>query len=207
MEQEIWKPVVGWEGFYEVSNLGNIRSLDRKVGMRTYGKETFKVVKGKMLTQQYDKDGYKVVHLRDTFNGRNRLLKMHRIVAEAFIINPDNYDCIDHINGTRADNRAENLRWCTNQQNINFPLAKENRRQAVIESYNKHPELRKLRALTFGRTGLQPIIAYKDGIELGKFDAIVDFCKKYRLNYNLLYNGISRNGSYKGYTIKRLQKC
>lgn len=207
MMEEIWKPIPNWEGLYEISTFGNVRSIDKKVGMRWRGKITTKFVKGRLLTPQYDKDGYKVIHLRDTFNGKNRLLKMHRLVAETFIPNPNGHPQIDHINGKRDDNRVDNLRWCTNKQNINFPIAMENRRNAVRESYNKIPYLRELRARTLGRCGLQPIIAYKDGVELGKFDSITDFCKEYGLVYNYLYNGIRKTGQYKGYSIKRLPKC
>ena len=204
--QEKWNAVVGWEGLYEVSNFGNIKSLDREIKTRRGTIEYTKKHKGSMLTPQKDKDGYLVIHLRDSENSRNRLLKVHRLVAEAFIPNPNQYDCIDHINGVRSDNRVENLRWCTNSQNVNFPLAKENRIKATTESYNRHPWLRALRAKTFGRSGLQPIIVFKDGVKVGEFAAIVDFCKQYQLNYSYFYNGIRKNGIYKGYTIERIKK-
>lgn len=207
MIEEVWKPIPQWEGLYEISTQGNVRSIDKKVGMRWMGKVTSKFVKGRILTPQHDKDGYKVIHLRDTFNGKNRLLKVHRLVAETFIPNPNNYPSIDHINGKRDDNRVENLRWCTNKQNINFPIAKENRRKAVTESYNKIPHLRELRAKTFGRSGLQPIIAYKDGVDLGRFDSIADFCREYGLSYNNFHANIKKKGSYKGYSIRRIEKC
>lgn len=206
-EREIWRPVVGWEGLYEVSNLGNIRSLDRTIKTQRGTTKYTKKIKGSTLTPQKDKYGYSVVHMRDSYNRRNRLLKMHRIVAEAFVSNHNNYDCIDHINGIRDDNRAENLRWCTVSQNANFELAHKNRSISIKESYNRHPELRDLRARTLGRTGIQPIIAYKDGIEIGKFDAIVDFCNEYGLKQSYFMHGIHKCGSYKGYTIKRLPKC
>lgn len=143
--KEIWKDVVGWAGLYQVSNLGRVRSLNRIV----IGKNK-RYFKGQLLVLRYDKDGYQIVHLRDGNNGRNMMLKVHRLVAEAYIQKTDLFsDSIDHINGKRDDNRVENLRWCTIQDNINFPLAKINRSKAITESYNKYPNLRKQRSVIF----------------------------------------------------------
>ena len=201
---EIWKPVVGWDDLYEVSNFGNIRSLDRTITTQRKGTKYTKTIKGIILTPQKDKDGYLVIHMRDASKGKDRLLKMHRLVAEAFILNPNNYKCIDHINGIRHDNRASNLRWCTVKQNANFELAHNNRSKSIKESYNKYPELRSIRAKTLGRTRLQPIIAYKNGKKLGRFNAISDFCREYGLNYCYFHNGMRKTGSYKGYSIERI---
>lgn len=145
--EEIWKDVVGWEGLYQVSSIGHVRSLDRIV----FGKHTRRC-KGQLLTLRYDKDGYLTVHCRNITNGKNAMLKVHRMVADAFIPKRDLFrDKIDHINGKRDDNRVGNLRWCTNQENNNFPLAKVNRSKAITESYNKYTNLRKQRGIVFSK--------------------------------------------------------
>ena len=72
MKEEIWKDAVGWEGIYQVSNFGRVRSLDRVV----YGKYS-RHCKGQLLVLRYDKDGYLTVHLRNAEKGGNRLLKGH----------------------------------------------------------------------------------------------------------------------------------
>ena len=149
-EKEIWKDGVGWEGIYQVSNFGRVRSLDRVV----HGKCS-RHCKGKLLVLRYDKYGYLTAHCRDIANGKNTLVKVHRMVAEAFIPKEDLFRIeIDHINGKRDDNRVENLRWCTTKENLNYPLAKENRSKSIRESYNRHPELRAKRADVFRRARL-----------------------------------------------------
>ena len=145
MKEEIWKDAVGWEGIYQVSNFGRVRSLDRVV----YGKYS-RHCKGQLLVLRYDKDGYLTAHCRNITEGKNMLVKVHRMVAEAFIPKKDLFRTeVDHINGMRDDNRAENLRWCTTKENLNYPIAKENRSISIKESYNKYPELRAKRAEVF----------------------------------------------------------
>lgn len=163
-EKEIWKDVVGWEGMYQVSNIGRVRSLDRIVTRSMNGN---KFVKGVLLKLRKDKDGYLTVHIRDTKNNRNRLAKVHRLVADAFIENKDGGNQIDHINGIRDDNRVVNLRYCTCKENNNFPLAQINRSIAITKSYIKNPKLRKIRALNWSKG----VVVKKNGIEIRRFSS------------------------------------
>lgn len=172
--EEVWKDIRGWEGYYQVSNIGRVRSLDRIVKSSRFEKHC----KGQILKLRYDKDGYLTVHLRNAEKGKNRLAKVHRLVADAFIFNPDMFrDSIDHINGKRDDNRVENLRWCTVKENANFPLAQKNRSESIKESYNKYPDLRKIRAVTFGKTGCVPITVIKNGQLIGNFASQTEAAK------------------------------
>lgn len=103
MENETWKDAIGYEGIYKVSNTGIIKS-DR------YGKF-------KTMMPTTNSTGYMAVGLIDKNNIRKKCL-IHRIVALAFIPNPENKKTVNHINGIKSDNRVENLEWNTHQENV-----------------------------------------------------------------------------------------
>jgi len=111
LEKEVWKEVEGYEGYYEVSNLGHVRSLDRVIPHATQGSQK---VKGKVLKQTLRNKYYRVILARD--NHKNHQ-SVHRIVAKAFIPNPENKESVDHINNDKLDNRASNLNWVTVYEN------------------------------------------------------------------------------------------
>lgn len=115
--KEIWKDIEGYIGLYQISNYGRIKSLSR---VRKGNKGAPVIVPEKILKQSKTKDGY--LHASLNKNGNNKKNKVHRLVSKAFIPNPENKPCIDHINGDKTDNRVENLRWCTHKENMNNPL-------------------------------------------------------------------------------------
>ena len=114
---EIWKPVVGYEGFYEISSMGRVRSLDRYVRGSC---DSIKLHKGRILHPKIDRGGYCIYSLCK--DGQSKSFRGHRLVADAFIPNTENKPCIDHINCVRSDNRLENLRWVTHKENNNNPI-------------------------------------------------------------------------------------
>ena len=106
---EIWKDVFGYEGFYQVSNLGNVKRVGSFRGVnKAYLKNYY-------LTPVDNGKGYYRIKL--TVNNKSKRVMLHRIIAKAFIANPNNYPYINHINAIRKDNRLENLEWCTQSQN------------------------------------------------------------------------------------------
>lgn len=112
MEEEIWKDVVGYEGYYQASNLGKIKSLSRVVNSCMGNPSTRKET---ILKSQIINSGYKVSTFCLDYNKRNFFV--HRVVAECFVSNPQDLPEVNHINGIKTDNRAENLEWCSRSEN------------------------------------------------------------------------------------------
>lgn len=101
---EIWKDIKGYEGLYQVSNWGRVKSLK-------YGKE-------RILKPQKDRGGYLRIGLYK--DRKFKLTKIHRLVAEAFLENPDNLPEVNHRDENKKNNRVENLEWCTHLYNQNY---------------------------------------------------------------------------------------
>lgn len=118
---EIWKDIVGYEGRYQVSNYGKVKSLGTLL-IKKNGQKEFR--KGVILRPQLNSAGYYMYSLNK--KGVCKRMFAHRVVAEAFIINiePKTRKYIDHINTIRTDNRVSNLRWVTAKENSNNPLTK-----------------------------------------------------------------------------------
>ena len=124
--QEEWRPVAGWEDLYEVSSLGRVRSLDREGFTRGDSKRLYK---GRVL-KPYPmvRSGYLSVRLSQAGHPK-KLKKVHRLVAEAFIPNPEGHPLVRHLNDQKEDNRRENLAWGT---------AKDNNQDRFRNGYKPH---------------------------------------------------------------------
>jgi hypothetical protein len=120
---ETWRDVVGYEGYYQVSNTGKVKSISRNIwNGKGYIKSS-----GKLLKQGTNQKGYPIVYLSK--NSKSKTITVHRLVAKAFIENPSDKPQVNHIDGNKKNNNVSNLEWCSNQ---------ENQLHAVINKLNDH---------------------------------------------------------------------
>jgi hypothetical protein len=130
---EIWKDINGYEGLYQVSNLGRVKSLERIVN----NNGGIKIIKEHLLKPTIGSDtGYFYVDLRK--NGKRKNCTIHRLVAQAFIPNPNNLPEVDHINRIRIDNRVENLRWADRKLQC-----KNSDKESIKQKLTNHPKTSK----------------------------------------------------------------
>lgn len=171
---EIWKELEGFNGQYLVSTLGRLKSIPNKHHKIEY------IIKGTI-----SKKGYLQVKLRK--NGFSKIYLKHRLIAETFISNPNNYKQVNHINENKLDNSVENLEWCTNKQNCNHGT------RTLRMKCTKHSKNQWIK---------KPIIAIKNNKVAMRFSSASRATK-----YGLLQNAICKccnhkkgYKSYKGYT-------
>lgn len=152
---EIWKDIKGYEGIYQVSNMGRIKSLN----YRRTGKEG-------ILNPTYDKDGYLLVYLYK--NKKMKCCKVHRLVAIEFLPNPNNLPEVNHIDENKENNTVYNLEWCTSKYNINYGTRTEkcSKTRKGKYLYDKHPMSRKVKCITTGEI----------------FNSMKEACEKYNIN-------------------------
>lgn len=134
LEGEIWKDVVGYEGLYRVSNFGRVSSYDKKIVVDSnyFQYKWERTCKAKIIKQSKDKGGYLVVSLYDS-KGKCKNMKVHRLVASAFIPNEKNLPQIDHIDCNRENNNIINLKWCTCKENHANPNTQIKRSDIVLQ--------------------------------------------------------------------------
>lgn len=120
---EIWKPIEGYEGHYEVSTYGRVRSVDRIIEQQR-GTHLYR---GCIIKQYPNNKGYMTVRL--SMNSTKRTFTVHRLVASAFIDNPNNLPCINHKDETKS-NYVWNLEWCTQSYNLSYGTLPNRRRLA-----------------------------------------------------------------------------
>ena len=106
---EVWKDVVGYEGFYQVSNFGNVKSLGNKFSR-----------KERLLKLSFQSKGYLTVVLQK--DAKRKMVLVHRLVAEHFIFNIYNKPQVNHINGIKTNNRVENLEWVSHRENLDHAI-------------------------------------------------------------------------------------
>ena len=175
MKNETWIEIVGYEGYYEVSNLGRIRSVDRVLENTKNNRHVF--IKGRILHQRAQKNGYLCVDLHK--EGRAKTFRVHRLVASAFVENPNGYDEVNHIDEDKRNNTASNLEWCTRSYNCSFGRGLSKRAAKCSK----------------------PCIQYKDGIEISRYPSIAEAARRTGINFANIQRCLSGpNRSTHGFT-------
>ena len=152
--KEIWKDIKGYEGLYQVSNLGRVRSLDRYVKQNHNTKQ---LKKGKIIQPTKNHKGY--LGLKLCKENTSKKVSIHRLVAQTFIPNLENKPQVNHINGIKTDNGVENLEWCTCSENIKHAFdtgLKKSNKGVNNPMYGKHhteETKKKIGGVHKGKTG------------------------------------------------------
>lgn len=132
---EEWRPIPGFDNAYEISNFGRVRSLDReRLCKNRYGGFSLRKDKGKMITPTGNGNGYLIVGLRK--NGKRENKYVHRLVAEAFYKNPKSLSVVNHLNFNKLDNRATNLEWSTQRENVRYSSERMRKRKSKSKPTN-----------------------------------------------------------------------
>lgn len=124
---EVWKDVVGYEGIYEVSDHGRVKSVSR-IKVRKNGSAM--QIKNRILKKSVNAHGYEIVSLSN--DGKRDTRKIHRLVAEAFCEKKNEKNCVNHKDGNKTNNYFENLEWCTHSENIVHAYEKQLRKNGNI---------------------------------------------------------------------------
>lgn len=112
--QEVWKDIPDYKNLYQISNFGRVKSLERLI----YRKNGNYIVKEKILKNKTNTKGYLSISMCK--NGKVKYVMIHRLVAQAFIPNPNNFPCINHKDENKQNNCVENLEWCTYSYNNTY---------------------------------------------------------------------------------------
>ena len=172
---EVWKDVVGYEGIYEVSNFGRVKSLERYEPCRN-GHLCFR--KEKILKGQISQYGYRRFQLRK--NGKVFSTSSHRLVANSFICNTDNKPFVNHIDGDRLNNTVDNLEWVTHSENM---------KHAVEIGLHK-PDVSKARLLAV-KSNMVKINQFDlKGNLIGSYNSIVEAAETLGLNKTAIANNV-----------------
>lgn len=170
MEQEIWKDIIGYEGAYQISSLGRVKSLEKIIYRTNQHKHKRRCVyKEKILKCIYRKTNYQYVVLYKNGDSGKKFA-VHRLIAINFILNKENKPCINHIDGNPRNNTVSNLEWCTH---------KENTKHAIDTGlYNQ-----------FKKDGVRIKLTPKDVFEIRQSkERPTRLAKKYNIEYASVYN-------------------
>jgi uncharacterized Zn ribbon protein len=194
---ELWKDVLGFEGLYVVSNMGRVKSLPRQVNVMVGDGDLKRIFAVKKITNELIlssplKKGYPCVGLRK--NGKTYSKMVHRLVAIAFIPNPENKPQVNHKKGIKNDNRASELEWATAEENnrhAHVELLKEGHWKGTSKNWNdingKHAACKKI------------IQKNLNGILIKEWDSLKDVLDNLNIKYSFLRNAIKNNTDIDGF--------
>lgn len=175
--EEIWKDIPSYEGYYQVSSIGNFRSLPRMVKYKNNGMRNYPA---KSLLTETTKDNYqRIVLMKEGIKVR---YQAHRLVALTFIPNPDNKPFINHIDGNKSNNAVSNLEWCTASENVCHAI------RTGLQDMSKHQpsNSRKIKCLETGEV-------------FASFGKAVRWLGKATTSVSALKRGVAKSGKAFGY--------
>lgn len=192
-DKEVWKAVEGYEGRYEVSNFGRVKSLERKVLVRRKNGHYINTVPEKILKPTLSvgvTGGYPTVKLM--MNNKGKTVKVHRLVAQAFIPNPNNYQDVNHKDEDKTNNHISNLEWCSRRYNNEYGTRKKR--------IYSHPNFKKTMK-DLGKKRSKPVKAtnIKTG-EIRIYKSMLDAEKDGFYNQNISRVCRGKAKTHKGYT-------
>jgi hypothetical protein len=162
----MWRPIVGYEGIYEISRLGEVRRIKT----------------GRILTGYAGRDGYRRVGL--TVNSETKPFLLHRLLAIAFIPNPFNYPCVNHKDEDKSNNSLSNLEWCTYRYNLNYGThnarANESRKKPISQYSKDGKFIRDWNSVTDLRNETGMDITHVSSCCRGKRKSANGFCWQYK---------------------------
>lgn len=120
VKQEVWRDIEGYEGRYQISSFGRVKSLERYEPTIVKGTQCIRLTKGRILKQQINRYGYAYVCIKKRGEKRQKNIMIHKLVGSAFIEKPDGCDQINHIDENKLNNRFDNLEWCNVQYNLSY---------------------------------------------------------------------------------------
>lgn len=183
-EVEIWKPIIGFEGYYEISNFGRVKSLDRISIYRNIKRP----IKGKILKASINKKHYHHIGLSN--NKRIKHFSIHRLVAMHFIDKDDNkyYREINHIDGNPSNNHYSNLEWCSSYENTMHAI------KLGLQKTGKH-----------NKQSIKVIQYYPDMTEKQRFNSMVEAGKSIGINAGHISYACKTSNIIKGYIWKKVK--
>lgn len=200
LPKQIWKDIEGYEGLYQVSNTGRVRSLNYRCTGET-----------KTIKPRTSKLGYKGVNLCK--NGKCKSCYIHRLVALAFIPNPNNYPVVNHKDENPKNNTVENLEWCTQEYNNNYGTRNEKLSKAKKGKHHTEETKRKISKGHKGKNHpkAKPILmSTLDGEFIRRFECVADaneFLDKDRQNKNICKCARGEQKTAYGYIWKYEEDC
>jgi hypothetical protein len=138
--QEEWRDIKGYEGLYQVSSLGRVRSVDRTIQQKRKNTTNKRNIKGKILKLWKAVD---YLHVTLSNEGKIKAPFVHKLVADAFVDNPLNLPHVNHKDENKINNNCSNLEWCTQKYNRNYGTGEERRVKSFISSVESHKRSRR----------------------------------------------------------------